>query len=113
MVSEELESATWLCPVLSPAMKHSVLVLDTGPIWKKLTDNTSTSVNVSLKPENGNNEESQETSIESNDVLNCRGLSKVIEEIRNEERACTNLYEATLIQRIVRVMMKVSIQSIN
>lgn len=110
MVTEELESETWLCPVLSPAMNHSVLVLDTGPIWKKLRDNTSTSLNLNYNPVNENNEEIQDTNVGSNDVLNCRGLSKVIKEINNEERACTNLYEAALIQHIIRVMMKVSVQ---
>jgi hypothetical protein len=110
MVAEELESETWLCPVLSPAMNHSVLVLDTGPIWKKLRNNTPVSLNLSYNPVNKNNEESQETNIGSNDELNCRELSKVIKEIGSEDRACTNLYEAALIQHIIRVMMKVSIQ---
>jgi hypothetical protein len=108
MVTEELESETWLCPVLSAAMDHSVLVIDTGPIWKKLTnDSTSTSVTLNHGLVNGSNERSQNTNIESNDVLTCNELSKVIKEISDEERACRNLYEAALVQHIVTVMMKV------
>jgi hypothetical protein len=107
MVTEELELETWLCPVLSTAMNHSVLVLDTGPIWKKLRDNTS-SFSLSNNPVNGHNEQSREIKTGSNDELTNREFSKVIKEISNEERACTNLYEAALIQHIIRVMMKVS-----
>lgn len=108
MITEELESETWLRPVLSDAMNHSVLVIDTGPIPKKLTDD-STSVSVSLDRGlvNGSNGKSLKTNLESNDVLSCNELSKVIKEISDEERACTNLHEAAVVQHIVAVMMKV------
>jgi hypothetical protein len=81
-------------------MNHSVLVIDTGPISKKLTDDsTSASVDVIHGLLNGSNEKNQEPDMESN--------GKVIKEISGEERACTNLYEAALVQRIVAIIMKV------
>jgi hypothetical protein len=107
MVTKELESATWLCPVLSDAMGDSVLVLDTGPIWKKYED-MSTSVGLSHSVES-ENKEGQETSVGSNDGLTCRELSKVIKEMSTEERVCTNLCEAAVIRQIIIAMMKVSI----
>jgi hypothetical protein len=107
MVAEELESEKWLCPVLSNAMSDSVLVLDTGPIWKKYED-MSTSVSHNLASEN--KEDRQESSIGSNDGLTCRELSKVIEEMSSEERTCTNLCEAAVVWHIVKAMVKVSIQ---
>jgi uncharacterized membrane protein len=91
MVTEELESETWLRPVLSDAMNHSVLVIDTGPILKKLTDDsTSASVSLDCGLVNRSNE-----------------LKNVMKEISDEERACTNIYEAAVVQHIVAVMMKV------
>jgi uncharacterized Zn finger protein len=57
---------------------------------------------------NGSNEKSLKTTIENNDVLTCNELSKVIKEISDEQKACTNLYEAAIVQHIVSVMMKVS-----
>jgi hypothetical protein len=109
MVTKELESEIWLCPVLSAAMSDSVLILDTGPVWRKYED-MSTSVSLSHNLVSESNEERWETSIESNDELTCRELSKVIKEMSSEERGCTNLCEAALIQHIIVVMMKVSIQ---
>lgn len=109
MVTEELESEKWLCPVLSNAMSDSVLVLDTGPIWKKYED-MSTSVSLSHTLVNENKEERQESSIGSNDGLTCRELSKVIKEMKSEERACTNLCEAAVIRHIIKAVIKVSIQ---
>lgn len=108
MVTKEVESATWLCPVLSDAMGDSVLVLDTGPIWKKYED-MSTSVSLGHNVASEYKEERQETSIGSNDGLTCRELSKVIKEMSSEERACTNLCEAAVVRHIVMAMMKVSI----
>jgi hypothetical protein len=108
MVTKELESATWLRPVLSDAMGNSVLVLDTGPVWKKYED-MSTSVSLSHNVVSENKEERQETSIGSNDGITCRELGKVIKEMSSEERACTNLCEAAVIRHIIIAMMKVSI----
>jgi hypothetical protein len=56
---------------------------------------------------NGSNGKSLKTNLETNDVLTCNELSKVIKEISDEERACTNLHEAAVVQHIVAVMMKV------
>jgi len=108
MVTKELESATWLCPVLSNDMSDSVLVLDTGPIWKKYED-MSSSFGLSHNVASENREERQESSIGSDDGLTCRELSKVIKEMSSEERACTNLCEAAVIRHIIIAMMKVSI----
>jgi len=108
MVTKELESKTWLCPVLSDAMGDSVLVLDTGPIWKKY-EGMSVSVGLSHNVASENKEERQESSVGSNDGLTWRELSKVIEEMSSEERACTNLCEAAVIRHIIIAMMKVSI----
>jgi hypothetical protein len=108
MVTEELESETWLRPVLSAAMNHSVLVIDTGPILKKLTDDsTSASVDFVQGLLKGSNEKSQNPNIESNDVLTCNEFGKVVKEISDEEKAFRNLHEAALVQRIVAIMMKV------
>lgn len=105
---EELESEAWLCPVLSTAMNHSVLVIDTGPVSNKVTnDSSSSSVDLVHGLPNGVTEKSLKINIESNDVLTCNELSKVIKEISDEERAYTNLYEAALVLRIIAVMTKV------
>jgi hypothetical protein len=108
MVTKELESKTWLCPVLSDAMGDSVLVLDTGPIWKKYED-MSISVGLSHNAVSENKEERQESSVGSNEGLTCRELSKVFKEMSSEERVCTNLCEAAVIRHIIIAMMKVSI----
>jgi hypothetical protein len=105
VVTKELESETWLSPVLSDAMSDSVVVLDTGPIWKKYED-MSASVSLSHSLVSGNKEDS----IGSNDGLTCRELTKVIKEMSREERSCTNLCEAAVIRHIIIAMMKVSIQ---
>jgi hypothetical protein len=100
MVAEELESETWLRPILSTAMNHSVLVIDTGPISKKLTDDSaSATVDLIHGLLNGSNGKSQKPDMGSD--------GKVIKEISGEERACSNLYEAALVQQIVAIIMKV------
>lgn len=98
----------WLCPVLSAAMSDSVLVLDTGPVWKRYED-MSASINLNHNFVSENNGEKQESSTGSRDGLTFRKLGKVINEMSKEEKRYTNLFEAALVLHIIAVMRKVSI----
>ncbi|KAJ4428147.1 hypothetical protein ANN_24162, partial [Periplaneta americana] len=86
MITEELKSMPWLHSVVSSALHDSVVVLDTGPVWKK------------------------QAGLDENHAV-MKNESEYISDMNSgkssEENVCTNIYEATIVQRVIQILMKV------
>ncbi|KAJ9596833.1 hypothetical protein L9F63_012089, partial [Diploptera punctata] len=79
LVMDELAEESWLRPILSSSLQNSFVMLDTGPTCRTVNENPD-----------GN-------------------LKEMLDGISKEERGYTNLFEAAVIHRVVRLLIKAGV----